>query len=91
MVYLAIIAAVGYGYATVSTAFVTDEDQGSFMTSYTLPADATAERTRAVVDLFENHVKTRPDIANNLTIMGFGFSGSGPNTAMSFTTLKDWV
>ena len=60
------------------------------MTSFTLPANATAERTRVVVDLFENHVKTRPDIANNLTIMGFGFSGSGPNTAMSFTTLKEW-
>lgn len=90
VVYIAIIAAVVYGYGTISTAFVPEEDQGSFMTSFTLPAEATAERTRTVVDLFEEHVKTRPDIANNLTIMGFGFSGSGPNTAMSFTTLKDW-
>lgn len=90
VVYLAIIGAVAYGYGTLSTAFVPDEDQGSFMTSFTLPAEATAERTRVVVDLFENHVKTRPDIANNLTVMGFGFSGSGPNTAMSFTTLKEW-
>jgi multidrug efflux pump len=23
-------------------------------------------------------------------ILGFGFSGSGPNSAMAFTTLKDW-
>lgn len=89
-VYIAVVAAVVYGYGTISTAFVPEEDQGSFMTSFTLPAEATAERTRTVVDLFEEHVKTRPDIANNLTIMGFGFSGSGPNTAMSFTTLKDW-
>ena len=90
LVYAAIVGAVAYGYGTLATAFVPDEDQGSFMTSFTLPADATAERTRAVVDLFENHVRTRPDIDNNLTIMGFGFSGSGPNTAMSFTTLKEW-
>lgn len=90
VVYLAIVAAVAYGYAALSTTFVPQEDQGSFMTSFTLPAEATAERTREVVDLYEKHVQTRPDIINNLTIMGFGFSGSGANTAMSFTTMKDW-
>ncbi|GEO83357.1 MULTISPECIES: multidrug efflux RND transporter permease subunit [Alphaproteobacteria] len=89
-VYLTILGAVAYGYTTLATTFVPEEDQGSFMTSFTLPAEATAERTRDVVDLFEKHVQTRSDIVNNLTIMGFGFSGSGPNTAMSFTTLKDW-
>ncbi|RKE86073.1 multidrug efflux RND transporter permease subunit [Rhizobium sp. AG855] len=90
LVYLAILGAVAFGYSTLATTFVPEEDQGSFMTSFTLPAEATAERTRAVVNLFEEHVRSRPDIANNLTIMGFGFSGSGPNTAMSFTTLADW-
>lgn len=90
VVYLAIVAAVVFGYTTLATTFVPEEDQGSFMTSFTLPAEATAERTRDVVNLFEEHVKTRSDIANNLTIMGFGFSGSGPNTAMSFTTMTDW-
>lgn len=89
IVYLAIVGAVAYGYSTLATAFVPEEDQGSFMTSFTLPAEATAERTRTVVNLFEKHVQSRPDIVNNLTVMGFGFSGSGPNTAMSFTTLKD--
>lgn len=90
LVYLTILGAVAYGYTTLATTFVPEEDQGSFMTSFTLPAEATAERTRDVVNLFEKHVQTRPDIVNNLTIMGFGFSGSGPNTAMSFTTMKDW-
>ncbi|EYR82454.1 multidrug efflux RND transporter permease subunit [Shinella sp. DD12] len=90
LVYVTIVGAVAYGYGTLATAFVPEEDQGSFMTSITLPAEATAERTRDVVDLLEKHVQTRPDIVNNLTIMGFGFSGSGSNTAMSFTSLKDW-
>ncbi|OLP43005.1 multidrug efflux RND transporter permease subunit [Rhizobium oryziradicis] len=89
-IYGAILIAVALGYNALPTAFVPQEDQGSFMTSFTLPADATAERTRAVVDLFEAHVKTRSNIENNLTVMGFGFSGSGPNTAQSFTTLKPW-
>lgn len=90
VVYLAIFGGVAYGYSTLTTAFVPAEDQGSFMTSFTLPAEATAERTRDVVNLYEKHVQSRPDIINNLTIMGFGFSGAGPNTAISFTTLKDW-
>ncbi|MGE6738875.1 multidrug efflux RND transporter permease subunit [Allorhizobium pseudoryzae] len=90
LVYGAIVGAVAYGYGTLATAFVPEEDQGSFMTSFTLPAEATAERTRDIVDLFEKHVQTRPNIVNNLTIMGFGFSGSGANTAMAFTSLKEW-
>ncbi|MFW8303737.1 efflux RND transporter permease subunit, partial [Klebsiella pneumoniae] len=27
---------------------------------------------------------------SNIMILGFGFSGSGQNSAMAFTTLKDW-
>jgi len=90
LVYAAIIGALAFGYSSLPTAFVPDEDQGTFMTSFTLPADATAERTMAIVQGFDRHVATRPDIVNNLSIMGFSFSGSGPNTAMSFTTLRDW-
>lgn len=35
------------------------------------------ERTRDMVNLFDKHVQTRPDIINNPTIMGFGFSRDG--------------
>jgi multidrug efflux pump len=90
LVYGALVGALAIGYGTLPTAFVPDEDQGTFMTSFTLPADATAERTRALVERFDRHAATRPDIANNLSIMGFGFSGSGSNAAMSFTTLRDF-
>ncbi|KTQ96998.1 acriflavine resistance protein B [Aureimonas ureilytica] len=90
LVYGAIVAALAYGFATLPTAFVPDEDQGTFMTSFSLPADATAERTRKLVERYDAHVMARPDIAGNLSIMGFGFTGSGPNAAMAFTSLKDF-
>jgi multidrug efflux pump len=90
LVYAAIVGALAFGYNSLSTAFVPDEDQGTFMTSFTLPADATAERTKAIVQGFNRHVATRPDIENNLSIMGFSFSGSGANAAMAFSTLRDW-
>lgn len=39
------------------------------------------------------HLKRRSPIGmveSNIMILGFGFSGSGQNSAMAFTTLKDW-
>lgn len=90
LVYGGIVGVLAFGYSSLPTAFVPEEDQGTFMTSFTLPADATAERTRAIVEAFDRHAATRPDIENNLSVMGFSFSGSGANAAMSFTTLRDW-
>ncbi|MDQ0349654.1 multidrug efflux RND transporter permease subunit [Ancylobacter vacuolatus] len=90
LVYGVLVGALALGYSTLPTAFVPSEDQGTFMTSFTLPADASAERTQALVERFDRHAATRPDITSNLSIIGFGFSGSGSNMAMSFTTLRDF-
>lgn len=60
------------------------------MSSIQLPSDATMQRTLDVVKKFEEEIAARPDIESNIMILGFGFSGSGPNSAMAFTTLKDW-
>ncbi|NUT62614.1 multidrug efflux RND transporter permease subunit [Herbaspirillum sp. C9C3] len=78
------------GLRALPSAFLPEEDQGYFMTSFQLPADATTERTARAVDQFERYLKTRQDIGANLSVLGFGFSGSGPNAAMAFTELKDW-
>ncbi|MCD1635164.1 multidrug efflux RND transporter permease subunit [Martelella mediterranea] len=90
VIYVALLAALGYGYSKIPTSFVPEEDQGNFMAMFELPAGATAERTRAVVKIYEAHTATRPDIVESLVILGFGFSGSGPNAAQAFTSLKDW-
>ena len=91
MVLYAVIAGLlAYGFMRLPSSFVPEEDQGSFMTMFSLPADATAGRTLAIVKQYDDHVASRPDLASSITIVGFGFSGSGPNTGISFTTLKDW-
>ncbi|MAU21303.1 MAG: multidrug efflux RND transporter permease subunit [Martelella sp.] len=90
VIYVALLAALGYGYSKIPTSFVPEEDQGNFMAMFELPAGATAERTRAVVKTYEAHTATRSDIVESLVILGFGFSGSGPNAAQAFTSLKDW-
>lgn len=90
VVYAVLLGLLGFGYSRLATSFVPEEDQGNFMAMFELPAGATAERTREIVATYEAHTATRPDIVDSIVILGFGFSGSGPNAAQAFTSLKDW-
>lgn len=88
--FLAVSAALLLGFRLLPAAFLPEEDQGYFMTMFQLPAEATAERTIATVKAYERHLATRTAIDSNMSIVGFGMSGSGANTAMAYTNLKDW-
>ena len=91
LVFAAICALLVLALRELPSSFLPEEDQGYFMTSIQLPAGATSARTLDVVKAYESHVSSRPGIASNLVVLGFSFAGSGPNTAMAFTTLKDWA
>lgn len=88
--YLGIIMVLIFSFKHVPTAFMPEEDQGWFMTSIQLPADATQQRSRKVVAEFQKHLDQETGIKDNMAILGFGFSGSGQNTAMYFTNLVDF-
>jgi multidrug efflux pump len=90
LVFAALSATLAFGFKLLPSSFLPEEDQGYFMTMFQLPADATSERTLDIVQKFERHVASHPGIQANLSILGFGFSGSGSNAAMAFTTMKDW-
>jgi len=90
LVFAALCAALMVSFRHLPSSFLPEEDQGYFLASIQLPADATVERTLEVVKAYERHAASRPSIRSNMTVVGFGFSGSGPNAAMAFTMLKDW-
>ncbi|WP_368927248.1 multidrug efflux RND transporter permease subunit [Serratia marcescens] len=90
LLYVVLCGLLFLGLKKLPSSFLPEEDQGYFMSSIQLPSDATMERTREVVKHYEAAIATRSAIENNVSILGFGFSGSGQNTAMTFTTLKDW-
>ncbi|GEA69826.1 multidrug efflux RND transporter permease subunit [Acinetobacter pittii] len=85
--FIGIVVALLFCFKQVPTAFMPEEDQGWFMTSIQLPSDATQERTKKVVTEFQEHLNKEVGIQDNMAILGFGFSGSGQNTAMYFTNL----
>lgn len=89
LLFVALCAGTGLAFTQLSSAFLPEEDQGYFMTAFQLPAEATQQRTLAVVKKYEEALNSRPAIATNQSIIGFGFSGAGANTALAFTVLKE--
>ncbi|OTG88279.1 multidrug efflux RND transporter permease subunit [Acinetobacter sp. ANC 4558] len=90
VIYIIITVITFAGLKYWPSSFMPEEDQGWFLTSFLLPSDATAERTGHIVNEFEKQLAKNPDVKNNTSIMGWGFSGAGQNVALAFTTLKDF-
>ncbi|HEF5873029.1 TPA: multidrug efflux RND transporter permease subunit [Burkholderia cenocepacia] len=90
LVFVAISGALVLGFRGLPSSFLPDEDQGYFITSFLLPADATAERTHDVVKTLEKHLASRPAIQSSISVIGYGFSGQGPNAAINWSVMKDW-
>ena len=90
LVYVLLLAVLGYGFSQLPTAFLPTEDQGYTITDIQLPPGASRMRTEQVAAQIEAHNAEEPGVSNTTLILGFSFSGSGQNAALAFTTLKDW-
>ena len=88
--FVAVLVGAGWLFVRLPGSFLPEEDQGYWISSVALPANATAERTSAVLREYEAYVEARPGVRSVVAISGFGFSGSGPNAALMFTILEDW-
>jgi multidrug efflux pump len=91
-VFLVLIAGAWGLYKTLPTSFLPEEDQGVLMTMITLPAGANAARTQAVIDMVQDYYlnEEKEAIQSVFMTLGFGFGGSGENSAMGFVRLKDF-
>ncbi|MBA4760508.1 MAG: multidrug efflux RND transporter permease subunit [Sphingomonas sp.] len=87
-IFALLVGLLGIGFVNLPSAFLPEEDQGYYMTTFQLPADATASRTLEAVQAFERFAATRPGVKTTQAVLGFGFSGSGANAAMMYTILK---
>ncbi len=90
LLFVALCGALVIGFRMLPSSFLPEEDQGYFITSFLMPADSTSERTSDVMGKLEKHLASRPSIKASVSVIGYGFSGSGPNAALNFSVLKDW-
>jgi hydrophobe/amphiphile efflux-1 (HAE1) family protein len=90
VIYALVVAAMAAGYASLSTSFLPDEDQGILMAQIQLPVGATDSRTQAVMTQFEDYILKQPEVEAMISISGLGMGGNSQNTARAFIRLKDW-
>ncbi|MGE5183262.1 MAG: efflux RND transporter permease subunit, partial [Acidobacteriota bacterium] len=90
--YAAICAAMGVMLTRIPTGFLPQEDQGTALVIWTLPAGATLPRTMAVAKEVEKHFLgfEKKNVKSLFTVGGFSFVGSGQNAGMAFVELADW-
>jgi hydrophobic/amphiphilic exporter-1 (mainly G- bacteria), HAE1 family len=89
VVFFAGLAATYVVYKMVPTGFVPDEDQGWFMITVQAPQGASVEYTSNAVRGIEAIASKDKDIIGQFSVIGFSFTGNGPNKAMVFLTLKN--
>ena len=92
VVYVLIVAGMGFLFLQLRTSYLPDEDQGVLLCQVTLPVGSTLEQTEAVMakvrDQFQNKEKDAVD--SIMTISGQNQSGRSQNIAMAYVRLKDW-
>ena len=92
LTYVVLLAAMGWLFANLPTAFIPEEDQGVFLTMVQLPAGASLERTRDVqTKILKYYTEDEAkNIDGSFAVSGYSFAGMAQNMGMVFTQLKDW-
>ncbi|RBP31831.1 multidrug efflux pump [Marinobacter pelagius] len=91
--YLLLVVGVAFLFKGLPTAFLPDEDQGVMIVMVQLPANATAERTEAVLAEAGNYLlEEESDVVKSvMSVRGFNFAGRGQNSGILFVDLKPFA
>ncbi len=92
VMYLIIVAIMGWMFTRIPTAFLPEEDQGVLMVQVQTPSGSSFERTYDVVAQMRDYLLNEEgdSVRSVFTINGFNFAGRGQNSAMAFVGLKPW-
>jgi multidrug efflux pump len=90
--YAGIVAVLALLFVRLPTGFLPDEDQGFIFNLITLPAGTTQPATLKVAQNVAKYYldKEKNNVDFVFAVAGFSFAGSGENTGMAFTHLRDW-
>ncbi|PSL19812.1 efflux RND transporter permease subunit [Shimia abyssi] len=96
--YISIVIVVAGGwlayltFSSTPSGFVPEEDKGSLVVAFQLPAGASENRTSRVANLAQNIIAKDPAVANILRIDGIDMiaQGAAPNAGAMFLKLKDY-
>jgi HAE1 family hydrophobic/amphiphilic exporter-1 len=92
IVYVVIVAMMGFLYLRMPTAYLPDEDQGMLLSQIIMPKGATMEQTLRVGRQIERYFKDKEKdaVESCMVVSGIGFSGRAQSNGMVFIKLRDW-
>ena len=88
LVFLALLGATYFVYNRVPKGFIPNEDQGYFITIVQRAGGASLDYTSNICHKAEEVLKGNKEVVGVFAVPGFSFSGSAPNRALVFPTLK---
>ncbi|KWO65620.1 efflux RND transporter permease subunit [Burkholderia ubonensis] len=88
--YALVTGIVALLFATLPSAYLPEEDQGSIMVTISAPVGTPASSTLKTIEAVEQYFLKQPAVAHVMVINGFSFNGQGQNNAFAFVQLKDW-
>ncbi|RLD02831.1 MAG: hydrophobe/amphiphile efflux-1 family RND transporter, partial [Chloroflexi bacterium] len=91
-IYIILVAAVGFLFLRMPTAYLPNEDQGILFVQAILPSGSTLEQTEKVMKRVETYFleNEKEAVKSFAFVSGYSFSGQGQNVALGFVHLKDW-
>lgn len=90
LLYAGLVGVMGFLYVQLPEAFVPVEDQGYYYVDVQLPPGAAYPRMEETVKELEEFLLSQEATDSSLFILGYSFSGTGPNAGLGFPMLKDW-
>ncbi len=92
IVFVVLVAGVGFGFAKLPQGFLPDEDQGVMFALISLPPGATQARTLKVIEQVEKYYlhDESKSVESVLAVAGFSFAGGGQNNGLAFVRFKPW-
>ncbi|MGJ5818626.1 efflux RND transporter permease subunit [Paludibaculum fermentans] len=92
LAFAVIVAAMGYLFQRMPTAYLPDEDQGILMAMVQLPPGSTREQTEGVMEKLRRHFleDQKEAVESCMTVSGYSPAGRGQNQGFAFIMLKDW-
>jgi len=92
LIYVLLVAALGYFFQRMPTSYLPNEDQGMMYVQAMLPVGSTLDQTEQVLTEVRDYflVDEKEAVSACFTLAGRGFSGTGQNVGLGFVTFKDW-